>query len=64
MRELVAIGQGLDDAVALAAVGGDLVGEVDVEGGDAGLLERGWGADEAELLELGHLLDQPRGPWA
>ena len=33
-----------------------------VEGRDAGVLDDARGADEAELLELGHLLDEPRRP--
>ena len=52
-------GEGGDDGVALAAVGVGLRGEVLVEGDDAGVLDHARGADEAELLELGHLLDQP-----
>ena len=57
--ELEVVGQGLDDHVALAAVGVDLGREVLVERDDPGVLDDARGADEAELLELGHLLDQP-----
>ena len=54
------VAQGRDDHVALAAIGLDLSGQVLVEGDDAGVLGHARGTDKAELLELGHLLNQRR----
>ncbi len=48
--------------VALATVRVDLRGQVLVERDDPGVLHQARRTDEAELLELGHLLDDAAGP--
>jgi len=51
---------GREDAhheVALAAVGGDVLGAVDARAGERSVLNDRWRADEAVLLHLGHRLD-------
>ena len=50
--------QSIDDHVTLAAIGLDLGSQVHVNGLDAAVLRHRRRTDEAELLKLGHLLDQ------
>src|SRR5208282_6278122 len=59
--KLITIAERGDNHVALAAVGLDVRGQVFVKRRPAGVLRDAGRADEAELLKLGHLLDDPRG---
>ena len=64
MREFVAVGQGGDDEVALAAVGVDVRGQVLVESRDAGVLERRGAQTKLNCWSLAISWISRVGPWA
>src|SRR5262249_19541698 len=51
--------ESLMDQVTLSPVAGHDIGHVIIECGNAGVLNHARSADEAELLQLNHLLDYP-----